>query len=132
MEQRDYRAEGFGVEDCYEDAYKLPHHGLEPAAIQSLRTCIDACAEHSGPSEHRKYCHGVLDALLDCIKRQSGRLTAAEKVLIQIRSIQPWREDDFGHLSCVFCGNDKAPHHENHCAVSIAYKLQELQHDKIR
>ena len=47
-------------------------HSIEPDAIQSLRACIDATAEHSGPSEHRKYCHGVLDALLDCIKRQSA------------------------------------------------------------
>ncbi len=125
MEQRDHAAEGWGVEDSYEDSGRLPHHDVEPDAIQSLRACIDATAETSGPSEHRKYCHGVLDALLDCIKRQSGRLVATEKVLAQIRSLQPWREDDSGHLSCVFCGDDKTPHHENHCAVSIAYKLQE-------
>jgi len=47
-------------------------HSVEPDAIQSLRACIDAAAEHSGTSEHRKYCHSVLDALLDCIKRQSA------------------------------------------------------------
>lgn len=100
-------------------------HSIEPAAIQNLRACIDATAEHSGPSEHREYCHGVLNALLDCIKRQSGRLVATEKALEQIRSFQPWREDDTGHIACVFCGNGSAPHHENHCAVSIAYKLQD-------
>lgn len=40
MEQRDYVAEGYGIEDCYEDTGGLPHHDA-----------VDGCGDNIVHSE---------------------------------------------------------------------------------
>ena len=81
--------------------------------------------QHDAPECYANETHNLRRQLAqrdNRIAELEAEVERLKEFVADVRSIQPWREDDRGFISCIACGNEYAPHHSPICPFGRAWK----------